>query len=92
MSRILDQAACSDAQRREDLARNDAAQRAVDGLACRAKGKHLSGANDEPEPTQADWVLFDAERDADKGPRLAARNDARAIEWQLIDFRARGIL
>lgn len=85
MSHYLDSAACEDPQRREDLARSDAAL--IAGMfplrRCRATGNHLAAQNDEPEPTEEDWALFDNERAANKGPKLAARGDAHAMDLQV---------
>jgi hypothetical protein len=40
----------------------------------------------------ATWVAFDLARNVDKGPRLAQRDAAAAVEAQLVDFRAKGML
>jgi hypothetical protein len=40
----------------------------------------------------ATWVAFDLARNVDKGPRLAQRDTAAAVEAQLVDFRAKGLL
>jgi hypothetical protein len=38
------------------------------------------------------WLEFDLARNVDKGPRLAQRDTAAAVEAQLVDFRAKGLL
>lgn len=62
----------------------------------RASGNHLSSQNDEPEPSSADdihlaevseverqRIAADLARDVNKGERLAARNDAHAMDLQI---------
>lgn len=72
MSHYLDAAACEDAQRREDLARTDAAM--AHGITrvslARVSGRHLSEAPNEPV---ADPKITDAWHRA---------NDARALALQ----------
>jgi hypothetical protein len=58
----------------------------------RADGNHLTAQNDEPEPDEAALLAADLQRNENKGERLARQNDERAIEAQLIDFRARGLV
>lgn len=162
MSFFLDQAACEDAQRREDLARSDAALRdwpqrvataiasvhlnasnerpalraflvrikcgptvitefaamGTDSLAVAAQYEDLcelseyirvvpAARKEEPLPVavlrnelaqlalrqpvaDCDWVTFDNERDAGKGPKLAARGGRMALEAQVQHLRCIG--
>lgn len=56
-----------------------------------AGGNHLVSASDEPEPSEAEKIAADLHYLQSQAQRDAARQ-ARAVEWQLIDFRARGLL
>jgi hypothetical protein len=47
---------------------------------CRASGEHLIPANEEAA------LAADRERDHNKGPKLAARDDARALDIQTNGF------
>lgn len=58
-----------------------------------AGGNHLSAAQDEPEPfqfTESQLLQADAERDFNKGPKLAARGDLMALELQVQHLRSIG--
>lgn len=66
-----------------------------------AGGNHLVSAGDEPEPLseevrdaicEAARIRADLDRNVNKAPRLAARNDRAAVEADLIQFRARGYI
>lgn len=66
-----------------------------------AGGNHATAQNDEPEPVsqevrdaicEAARIRADLDRNVNKAPRLAARNDRAAVEADLIQFRARGYI
>jgi hypothetical protein len=61
-------------------------------LPIRATGNHLSSQNDEPEPDEAALIAADLQRAQHKAARYHVGNDHRAIEAQLVDFRAKGLL
>jgi hypothetical protein len=88
MSHYLDQAACEDKQRREDLASNDAAQTFSDQqlkqepFPVMAARHELEEVQQEAGKIAAD-VAADIALDVNKGPRLAARNDAHAMALQV---------
>lgn len=77
-----------------------AAHPLVPTTAIRASGNHLVAAQDEPEPvdrgpltipaelSEDEWLEADVVRDRNKGPSLAARNDARALTAQVMDLDA----
>jgi hypothetical protein len=65
-----------------------------------ASGNHLAAQNDEldlidrgpvtqpMELSEDDWTAADLARDENKGPKLAARNDAQAVATQVMDLDA----
>jgi len=59
---------------------------------CRIKGQHLSAASNEPEPTEADWIAADLARNVNKGERIAAEQQRRAIEDQVQYMREQGAI
>lgn len=42
--------------------------------------------------SEAEWLAADLARSTNKAEKAHARNDAAAVEAQLVDFRARGLL
>jgi hypothetical protein len=44
--------------------------------------------SEEVAVNEADWIAADLLRDTGKGAKLAARNDARAFDLQMVDLDA----